>query len=148
MCPKKNHQKCTSISLNSTRWGCQARIFGSWKNPMGRFVCRLCQENYTTLPKFNMELENHPLEKGKTSSKPPFLGSMLVFGWVYPLQVEQLARENIPSPKGKDRLPSNHRFFRGKLAVKLPGVYHLEDFRVWTPKKWRCFFYLAYLLVT
>ena len=102
----------------------------------------------TTLPKFNMELENHPLEKGKTSSKPPFLGSMLVFGWVYPLQVEQLARENIPSPKGKDRLPSNHRFFRGKLAVKLPGVYHLEDFRVWTPKKWRCFFYLAYLLVT
>ena len=36
-----------------------------------------------TPPKFNMEPENHPLEKENTSSKSSFLGSMLVFGGVH-----------------------------------------------------------------
>ena len=36
-----------------------------------------------TPPKFNMEPENHPMEKENTSSKSSFLGSMLVFGGVY-----------------------------------------------------------------
>ena len=41
-----------------------------------------------TLPytpgKINMEPENIPLEKGKSSSKPSFSGSILIFGGVHP----------------------------------------------------------------
>ena len=37
-------------------------------------------EEEGTPPKFNMEPENHHLEKGKSSSKPPFFGSMLISG--------------------------------------------------------------------
>ena len=36
-------------------------------------------KGWCTPPKFNMEPENHPLEKENTSSKSSFLGSMLVF---------------------------------------------------------------------
>ena len=43
-----------------------------------QFSVRITCKRYTP-PKFNMEPENHPLEKEKTSSKSSFLGSMLVF---------------------------------------------------------------------
>ena len=40
-------------------------------------------KGWCTPLKFNMEPENHPLEKENTSSKSSFLGSMLVFGGVF-----------------------------------------------------------------
>ena len=100
------------------------------KKSDGKIVCRLCQEKlhsrgWIHIPPW--EKENH-LQNAIFGGYVSFLEGIPPASWT-----ARPWKYTIPQRK-ESSLPSNHRFFRGKLAVKLPGVYHLEEFRVWTQK--------------
>ena len=49
----------------------------SFFKPLSKLICIV---GYTDTPlKIKMDPKNHQIEKEKSSSKPPFLGSMLIF---------------------------------------------------------------------
>ena len=57
-------------------------IFYGWKGVKSGSYDILPSSRRITPRKINMEPENIPLEKEKSSSKPSFSGSMLIFGGV------------------------------------------------------------------
>ena len=84
-----------------------------------------------TPPKFNMEPENHPLEKEKTSSKSSLLGSMLIFGGVFWFKVCDLTILDTTLTSWLDFGSESYPSCRNRCKYPSLNIWNQQQVRTW-----------------